>query len=108
MSAYNTAKLAICRFTEYTAAEYADQGVIAISLHPGGAATDMGLSLPEEHHTSLTDTPKLAADTAVWLMKERREWLNGRYVSCQWDLPELEVKEKEIEDRNLLKNKMLV
>ncbi|KAF2495052.1 short chain dehydrogenase reductase [Lophium mytilinum] len=108
MSAYNTAKLAICRFTEYTAVEYAHQGVIAISLHPGGVATDMGLSLPGAMHTSLTDTPELAADTVVWLMKERREWLNGRYVSCQWDLPELEAKKKEIEERNLLKNKMLV
>lgn len=35
MLAYNTAKLAICRFTEYTAFEYADQGIPAMAVHPG-------------------------------------------------------------------------
>lgn len=35
MLAYNAAKLAICRFTEYTAFEYADQGILAMAVHLG-------------------------------------------------------------------------
>jgi NAD(P)-dependent dehydrogenase (short-subunit alcohol dehydrogenase family) len=42
MSAYNTAKLAVARFTEYQDAEYGNQGLIAFCLHPGGVKTDMG------------------------------------------------------------------
>lgn len=41
MSAYNTAKVGVCRLTEYEDAEYGDQGLIAISMHPGGVMTNM-------------------------------------------------------------------
>jgi len=34
----------------------------------------------------------------VWLMKEKREWLRGRYVSANWDVDELEKMRKEILD----------
>ena len=56
------------------------------------------------------DTPKLAADAIVFLTKERREWLRGRYVNCTWDLPELvgEAKKKEIIDGDKLKLKLVV
>ena len=35
MSVYNTAKLVTCRFTEYTAFEYADQDILAMAVHLG-------------------------------------------------------------------------
>ena len=59
-------------------------------------------------HHLLGDTPELAGDCLVWLMKERREWLMDRFVSVQWDMEELEAKEIQIEKRDLLKFKMAV
>lgn len=44
----------------------------------------------------LNDTPELAADTIVYLTQEKREWLAGRYVSCNWDMPEFLAIENEI------------
>ena len=29
---------------------------------------------------------ELVGDCVVYLMKERGEWLTGRYVSCTWDM----------------------
>jgi hypothetical protein len=38
---------------------------------------------------------------AVWLSKEPRPWLNGRYVSVYWDTDELEARKDEtvVEDK---------
>lgn len=54
------------------------------------------------------DTPELAGDFVVWLTKERREWLSGRYVSCCWDVRELEARKQEIVDGDKLKVRMVV
>ena len=51
--------------------------------------------MPEDKHVALIDTPELAADTLVWMTKERRLWLSGRYVSCTWDMTELEAKKEQ-------------
>lgn len=47
-SSYTTSKLAVIRFTERIYAEYGDKGVIAIALHPGVVATEMGDKVPDE------------------------------------------------------------
>jgi NAD(P)-dependent dehydrogenase (short-subunit alcohol dehydrogenase family) len=107
MSSYNTTKLAVCRFTEYLQAEYADQGIIATSFHPGGVSTELSRSLPGEMHVYFMDTAELAGDSVVWLTGERREWLAGRYVDCNWDVLELESKKKDILERGLLKSVLL-
>jgi NAD(P)-dependent dehydrogenase (short-subunit alcohol dehydrogenase family) len=107
MSSYNTTKLAVCRFTEYLQAEYADQGIIAISFHPGGVSTELSRTLPGEMHALFMDTAELAGDSVVWLTGERREWLGGRYVDCNWDVLELESKKKDILEKGLLKNVLL-
>jgi NAD(P)-dependent dehydrogenase (short-subunit alcohol dehydrogenase family) len=115
MSAYNIAKLALCRLTEYEDGEYGSQsqsqsqgggGVIAFCLNPGGVDTDMGRRLPEEKQVYLTDTPQLPADTTVWLTRERREWLAGRYVTVNWDMEQLEGWAGQIVEKDLLKAKL--
>jgi NAD(P)-dependent dehydrogenase (short-subunit alcohol dehydrogenase family) len=105
-SAYRTTKLAILRYTETLAADYAERGLLAYSIHPGGILTDLGKCAPEEMHSQLLDTPDLPADTVVWLTQERRDWLAGRYVSCNWDMPELLQKQKEIVEGDKLKMRM--
>ncbi len=107
-SAYQTAKFAACRLTEFMDQEYHDQGVIAIVIHPGGVKTELALNMPPDFHGYLTDTASLPADTLVWLVKERREWLAGRFISANWDVDELERKKNEIVERNALKFRMVL
>jgi NAD(P)-dependent dehydrogenase (short-subunit alcohol dehydrogenase family) len=107
MSSYNTTKLAVCRFTEYFQAEYADQGIIATSYHPGGVSTELSRSLPGEMHALFMDTAELSGDGVVWITAERREWLGGRYVDCNWDVLELESRKGDILEKELLKTVLL-
>ena len=41
ISSYQTSKLAQLRLTEFLAAEYADEGLIAFAIHPGNILTDI-------------------------------------------------------------------
>jgi NAD(P)-dependent dehydrogenase (short-subunit alcohol dehydrogenase family) len=108
MSGYNTAKLALCRFTEYIDTEYSENGVIAFTVHPGGVKTDMGMKLPVEKQAVLTDTAELCADSVVWLAAKRREYLGGTYVSAQWDMPQLEKRGIEVREKKLLRVRLIV
>lgn len=107
-SAYQTGKLAICRLTEFTTAEYSDQGVVVFALHPGAVDTELIRNLPPRYHTNLVDTPELAADTMVWLTKEKQTWLNGRYVSANWDVQELMARKEEIVEGDKLKVRLVL
>jgi NAD(P)-dependent dehydrogenase (short-subunit alcohol dehydrogenase family) len=102
MSAYNNAKLAGMRLAEYIQLEYGTQGVVAFSIHPGGVNTDLARNLDESMHAMLTETPELPADTIVWLTRERREWVGGRFVNTQWDMGEFEGRKEEIVEKGLL------
>lgn len=121
MSGYQTGKMAILRFSEFTNAEYGQQGVAAFSVHPGGIMTNLASSMPKEMHHSeyshrwvevvglmdalavLTDTPELAGDTIVYLTQKKQDWLAGRYISCNWDMPEFFEKKNDIVERDILK-----
>lgn len=107
-SGYQTAKFAMARFTEFADKEYYQQGLIAINLHPGSVATELGQSMPKYLHQVLIDPPELAAHTFVWLAKERREWLSGRFISVCWDMQELEQKKDEILQKNALKVRIVL
>lgn len=107
-SSYQSTKLAVLRLSEFTQQEYKDQGILCYPIHPGGVQTDLANSMPEHMHGVLIDQPQLAADTVVWLTKERREWLGGRYVSVTWDMEELLRKKDEILKGDLLKVRMAV
>lgn len=107
-SAYQTAKFALLRFTEFVATEYEDQGIVAVSIHPGGVPTELALKMPESIHVALTDKPQLAADTITWLTQDRKEWLSGRYISVNWDMPELVSKKDEIVDDDKLKMRIVI
>ena len=79
-----------------------------ISFHPGGVATDLTSVLPDEMRYFLRDSVELSADSLVWLTKERREWLSGRYVSAEWDVTELEAKKDEVLKGDKLKVRMVL
>lgn len=103
------------------------QGVISFSVHPGGSDTPLAKNMPPEFHCKsqypkfppqgretapvdstsaiLSDTEALPGDTIAFLTSERRPWLGGRWINCNWDMPELMAKEGEIVEKDLLKFK---
>lgn len=54
-----------------------------------------------------TESAELSADTIVYLTRERREWLGGRYVNCTWDMPELMAQKDEIVKDDKLKVRLV-
>lgn len=96
------------RFAEFINAEYADKGVLAYSIHPGSVESDMASTLLQKFKHMLIDTPELAAHTLLWLVKERRDWLAGRYISCVWDMEEFLSKKDEVIEGDKLKVKMVI
>jgi hypothetical protein len=61
----------------------------------------------------LNDSPDLVGAFSVWLLKPqgfetRKEVLNGRWLSCKWDVDELEDKFEVIKQQDLLKFRMAV
>ena len=59
--------------------------------------------MPEEMHDILGDTMDLSGDAIVFYTAERREWLQGRFVSTNWDMEELFQKREKIVRDDLLK-----
>lgn len=54
------------------------------------------------------ETPDLSADTIVYLTKEKREWLAGRYINCTWDMPQLMAMEEDIVSNDKLKVRLVI
>lgn len=50
----------------------------------------------------------MSAHMLIWLTKEKRPWLSGRYVAYNWDVDELEAQKEEIEKEDKLKFRMVV
>ncbi|KAE9967158.1 hypothetical protein BLS_006541 [Venturia inaequalis] len=64
------------------------------------------LPLLEETRDVLIDSPSLCGGFLVWLTKEKRQWLSGRYLDARWDIPTLLSKKEEITSKDLLKLRM--
>lgn len=108
-TAYNSSKLALLRFSEILNVDYGAQGLLAFCVNPGGIETDMSRALDESLAKEyLTDSIELPADSIVFLVQERREWLAGRYISCTWDMEDLLAKQTSIVEQDLLKVRMAV
>ncbi|KAK8075142.1 hypothetical protein PG997_009805 [Apiospora hydei] len=105
-AAYQTSKFAVTRLAENMATQYADQGLVCFSLHPGSVPTELAGNMPKFMHGILVDKPALPAHTLVWLTKERRTWLSGRFASVNWDMEQLECKKDGIVKGDLLKFRM--
>lgn len=128
---YCVSKMAAARIVEFAAAQFKDEGLVAVSVHPGAVKTDMSGQLPEEfarcelklflHRCAvrervvvlmscdwiavLVDSLDLCGAFCVWLTKEKRgrQWLSGRFLSAKWDVDELLAKRSEIVEKDLLK-----
>lgn len=61
----------------------------------------------------LNDSPDLVGSFCVWLSKpsapqKQRDVLSGRFLSCKWDISELEARFDEIVEKDLLKFRIAV
>ncbi len=54
------------------------------------------------------ETPDLSADTVVYLIREKRDRLAGRYINCTWDMLELMEQKDEIVKGDKLKVRMVI
>ncbi len=74
--------------------------------------TELASNMPLDKHGAFTDTTELAGDTITWWSAKQREsergLLEGRYVSCTWDVEELLRMRDEILEKDLLKVRMVV
>lgn len=106
---FNISELAINRLTESVAEAYANDGVLAYAVHPGSVLTLPGpVGMPPEARQGCVDDVGLCGAFLLWLVKERREWLSGRYLSSNWDVEELEAKKSAIVQGDLLKMRLVV
>jgi len=59
-------------------------------------------------HAALLEDVRLGGSFVVWLTKERRMWLSGRYLSAKWDVDELCSRQDEIVQGGKLKMRMVL
>ncbi|OZJ06890.1 hypothetical protein BZG36_00005 [Bifiguratus adelaidae] len=107
-SDYQTSKHAINRLAEFVQEDHGEDGIKCFAIHPGGVLTDLAKNLPTPIHAMLVDEPELAAGFCVWLSSGKADWLKGRYLSCNWDVNDLEGMRDEILNNDLLVNRLRV
>ncbi|KAF1952079.1 hypothetical protein CC80DRAFT_596972 [Byssothecium circinans] len=78
---------AMSHFASNTLSGTISPELLAYAVHPGIVATlPPPAGLPEGGRPWAVDDVGLCGAFSVWLVKERREWLSGRYVSGNWDV----------------------
>lgn len=103
---YCVSKTAQAKLMEHIHEQYAEEGLSAFLIHPGAVASEMANeTTPEVFRPFLVDSSELCGAFAVWLTKEAHEraWLSGRLLSANWDVDDLEAKQQEIVENDLLK-----
>lgn len=105
---YSISALATNRLTEWVAGAYAEHEVLAYSVHPGAVKTTLAPGMPEWILDASQDDPALCGAFCIWLVKERRKWLSGRFLMANWDVEELEGRKSEIVEGDKLKFRMAI
>lgn len=103
---YCLSKMAQSRLVEYIGEQFGKDGLLAVNIHPGAVMTPMAAgNTPEEFLRYLVDDVGLCGAFCVWMSKQKEsvEWLNGRFVSANWDTEELLAKKAEVVEKDLLK-----
>ncbi|KAL1596406.1 hypothetical protein SLS60_009052 [Paraconiothyrium brasiliense] len=98
-SNYVSTKLASFSLTQYLAAESGGT-VRAFSIHPGRVGTDMS----KDNNIPTFEEPELPGAFCVWLAATKEaDFLQDRFVACNWDVDELLQMREEIKEKGLLK-----
>ena len=94
-SGYSIAKRATMHLTEFLSAE--NPNVTAVAYHPGIVFTEILQGKLHNWDTFAKDTPELAGAVAVWLASEEARFMNGKYMSANWDVEEMKLRKEEIQ-----------
>jgi len=105
---FNISALASMRLTKNIAKTYTANEVMAYTVYLEMGLTTAPLEMPEMWKQGMPDDKGLCGGFLVWLTKEKKEWLSGRYISSTWDVEELEEMKEEILKGDKLKMKMVV
>lgn len=98
-SGYGLSKLGDLQLTAYITAE--NPNVTSFALDPGVVLTDMHSEM-RAFRKFAKDTPDLVGSVGVWLTSNQAKFMNGRYISINWDVEELVARQEEIVSGNLL------
>lgn len=96
-SSYMLSKLVEMPFARSISAE--NPNVTAVAIHPGIIETDM---ISDSFRPFAKDTPLLPGGVAVWLTTDAAKFLNGRYMSANWDVVEMMARKAEFEGTETL------
>ena len=108
---YCLSKFAQSRLVEYIADQFGKEGLMTVNIHPGAVMTPMAAgNTPEEFLPYLVDDVALCGAICVWITSQKQDlqWLNGRFLSANWDVDELLAKKAEIVEKDLLKWRITV
>ncbi|KAK4892862.1 hypothetical protein LTR27_008776 [Elasticomyces elasticus] len=107
---YTVSKAAQLRLMECIHEQYYEEGLSALSVHPGAVASEMVLESAPGFREFLTDSADLCGAFCVWATgdEERKRWMSGRLVSAKWDVEELEGRKGEMVAGDLLKLRLAV
>ncbi|KAI9649870.1 hypothetical protein NHQ30_002452 [Ciborinia camelliae] len=103
---YCVSKFAQSRFVEMVGSQFGEEGLVAVTVHPGAVATPMAAgNTPEVFLPYLVDSVDLCGGFCVWLSKNIKDlkWLNGRFLDARWDVDELLARKEDIVEKDLLK-----
>ncbi|KAF7945717.1 uncharacterized protein EAE97_004755 [Botrytis byssoidea] len=103
---YCVSKFAQSRFIEMVGSQFGDEGLVAVTVHPGAVATPMAAgNTPEVFLPYLVDSVDLCGGFCVWLSKNIKDlkWINGTFLDARWDIDELLKRKEDVVEKDLLK-----
>ena len=111
-SAYACSKAAVVRLTDSVAEEVRERGIRVFALSPGSVDTELrggAVDSPAGRKwlTKVNPNPQwvpaeLPAEAVVFLVSGAADGLTGRFLSVDWDLPDLARRAADIERRDVL------
>jgi NAD(P)-dependent dehydrogenase (short-subunit alcohol dehydrogenase family) len=111
-SAYACSKAAVVRLTDSVAEEVRERGIRVFALSPGSVDTELrggAVDSPAGRQwlTKVNPNPQwvpaeLPAEAVVFLVSGAADGLTGRFLSVDWDLPDLARRAEDIERRDVL------
>ncbi|TGO68975.1 hypothetical protein BOTNAR_0017g00390 [Botryotinia narcissicola] len=103
---YCVSKFAQSRLLEMVGSQFGEEGLVAVTVHPGAVATPMAAgNTPEVFLPYLVDSVDLCGGFCVWLSKNIKDlkWMNGRFLDARWDIDELLKRKEDVVEKDLLK-----
>lgn len=105
---FSISAFATNRLTEWVSETYKDEGINVFAVHPGAVKTSSPPGMPDWVLDMSKDDPALCGAFCIWLVKENRSWLSGRYLAANWDVAELEARKDEIVNEDKLKMRLVL